>query len=160
MWTITYIVAIIAINIGFSYVPLVPLPTGDMFPPLSFAVGIVFVLRDFAQREVGHWVLLAMGAAAVLSYLLADPFVALASVLAFAASELVDWAMYSWTKRPLHERILWSSAVSTPVDSLVFLGVIGLATAPAVAAMVASKMVAAIVVWWWWRRTCSTSRAQ
>ena len=56
--------------------------------PMSFAVGLIFVVRDYAQRAVGHWVIAAMLAAGVLSWWMADPFVALASVAAFAVSSL------------------------------------------------------------------------
>jgi hypothetical protein len=58
-YTISYIILIVLINIGFSFVPLVPV-FGEMFPPLSLAVGLIFVARDFAQREIGHKVIGAM----------------------------------------------------------------------------------------------------
>ena len=57
----------------------------------------IFILRDFAQREIGHKVLGAMAVGAVLSYFMADPFVAFASVVAFMISELVDWVVYTFT---------------------------------------------------------------
>jgi hypothetical protein len=46
-------------------------------------VGFVFVLRDFAQREVGHNIWWAMLAGCALSYCMASPFVAIASASAF-----------------------------------------------------------------------------
>ena len=122
-FTIAYIVSIVAVNIGFVYIPPVPL-LGEMFPPMSLIVGLIFIARDFAQREIGHKVLGAM-AVAILSYLMADPFVAIASVIAFAISEIVDWGVYTYTKRPLRDRILLSSALGTPVDSAVFLLILG-----------------------------------
>ena len=79
-FTIAYIVSIVAVNIGFVYIPPVPL-LGEMFPPMSLIVGLIFIARDFAQREIGHKVLGAMAVGAILSYLMADPFVAIASVL-------------------------------------------------------------------------------
>jgi queuosine precursor transporter len=54
-----------------------------------------------------------------------DPFIAVASVSAFLVSETADWIVYTVTKRPLRDRILASSAVSSPLDSVVFLGLIG-----------------------------------
>ena len=99
-YTFFYILSIVLVNIGFIYVPMIPL-LGQMFPPMTLIVGLVFILRDFAQREVGHGVLIAMGIGAVLSYIMADPFIAIASVVAFGISELVDWAVYTYTKRPL-----------------------------------------------------------
>lgn len=144
-WTIAYILGITAVNVGFEHVPLIPLG-GVMWPPMSLAVGFVFVLRDLAQREIGHGVLLAMLAGAALSWWMASPYVAVASATAFLISELADWAVYTWTRRPLHERILWSSALGTPVDSAVFLLLIGHFSWLAVVLMVASKMVGALVV--------------
>jgi hypothetical protein len=120
---------------------------------VALIVGFVFVVRDFAQREVGHRVLLAMLAGAGLSYyMVEDPSVAVASAAAFAVSELVDWAVYSFTGRPLSQRILYSSALGAPIDSAVFLGGIGLLSATGVAAMTLSKMAGALLVWWIVRR--------
>ena len=147
MWTVGYIGLIVLVNWGFTVVPLVPLPTGDMFPPLSLIVGFIFVARDFSQREIGHYVVAAMMLAGGLSWVMADPFVAVASVSAFLISEFADWFVYTWTKKPLAERILISSVISTPVDSAVFLGIIGHLTPTAVIVMTASKMVGALVVW-------------
>ena len=158
-FTILYVVLIVAVNWAFTVVHPVALPGGTMWPPVSLLVGFVFVVRDFAQREIGHFVLLAMLAGAVLSYVMADPFVAIASAVAFAVSELVDWAVYSFTGKTLSERILYSSALGTPVDSAIFLGgvdilfgVPGLLSAAAVAAMTASKMIGALAIWWMIRR--------
>jgi queuosine precursor transporter len=48
-YTLLYLASIVLINIGFICVPLI-----HGWPPMSLAVGLVFVLRDFAQREIGH----------------------------------------------------------------------------------------------------------
>lgn len=151
-FSLLYIVLIVAVNYGFSVVPLVKLPDGTLWPPLSLAVGFIFVVRDFAQREIGHRVLLAMAVGAALSYVMANPFVAMASAAAFLISELADWAVYSFTGRPLSQRILLSSVLSTPIDSAVFLALIGHLSAVGVATMTASKMVGALIVWWMIRR--------
>ena len=58
-FTLSYILAIVLVNMGFIYVPMIPM-FGEMFPPMSLVVGAVFILRDFAQREIGHRVLGAM----------------------------------------------------------------------------------------------------
>jgi uncharacterized PurR-regulated membrane protein YhhQ (DUF165 family) len=151
-YTVLYIVLIAMVNYAFTVVPLVALPDGTLWPPVSLLVGFVFVVRDFAQREVGHKVLLAMLAGAALSYVMAGPQVAIASALAFAVSELADWAVYTFTKRPFAQRILYSSALGTPIDSIVFLAAIGFLTPAGVAAMTASKMLGALLVWWMVRR--------
>ena len=110
-------------------------------------MGVVFIARDFCQRAIGHWCLAAMVVAGLLSWWMADPFVALASVAAFAVAELADWCVYTVTKRPLADRILLSSAISTPLDSVVFLGMIGALSPELVGYQIASKMAAAVVVW-------------
>ena len=146
-YSLAYVVSIVAVNIGFVYIPPVPL-LGEMFPPMSLVVGLIFILRDFAQREIDHKVLIAMAIGAVLSYFMADPFVALASVVAFAISEMVDWAVYTFTKRPLKDRILLSSALGTPVDSAVFLLILGFFSPIGFLLMTVAKMLSAVIVWW------------
>ena len=146
-YTIAYIFSIVLVNIGFVYVPMIPM-FGEMFPPMTLIVGLVFILRDFAQREIGHKVLIAMGIGAMLSYIMADPFVAIASVVAFFISEMVDWAVYTYTKRPLGQRILLSSAIGTPIDSAVFLSMLGFFSPVGFLLMVIGKMVAAVIIWW------------
>lgn len=150
--TIFYIAMIVAVNWGFTVVPLVQLPGGELWPPMSLVVGFIFVVRDFAQREIGHKVLLAMLVGAALSYVMAAPYVAVASAAAFLVSETGDWLVYTVTKRPLSERILYSSLIGTPIDSAVFLYAIGHLSVAGVVTMTASKMVGAFVVWWLIRR--------
>jgi uncharacterized PurR-regulated membrane protein YhhQ (DUF165 family) len=151
-YTILYVALIVAVNWGFTVVPLVALPGGEKWPPMSLVVGFVFVARDFAQREIGHRVILAMLAAGAISYVMASPAVAAASVAAFLVSEFTDWAVYSLTKRRFSERVLISSVFATPIDSVVFLYLIGHLSLAGVAAMTASKMAGALLVWWLVRR--------
>jgi queuosine precursor transporter len=146
-YTIGYIVLIVLVNIGFTIVPLVPL-FGEMFPPMSLVVGLIFVARDYAQREIGHRVIVAMLFAGFLSWAMADPYVALASVVAFFISELIDWLVYSWSWQPFHQRVLISSVAATPVDSSVFLYMIGHFSYLNVILMTIAKMAGALVVWW------------
>ena len=145
--SILYLLAIIIANLGFTYIPMIPLPFGEMFAPMSLLVGFVFVLRDFAQRELGHKVFFVMTMGVVISYLLADPFVAVASAVSFAVSEVVDWLIYTIYKKPLKQRILISSAVSTPLDSAVFMLMLGFFSWYGMLIMVASKMLGALIIW-------------
>ncbi len=151
-FTALYVALIVAVNYAFTALPLIELPGGTMWPPVALIVGFVFVVRDFAQREIGHRVLLAMLVGVVISYFMANPFIATASAAAFLVSELVDWAVYSFTKKPLSQRVLYSSLLGAPVDSAVFLGGIGLLSPVGIAAMTASKLVGAFLVWWIIRR--------
>ena len=151
-YTALYVGLIVAVNYAFTVVPLVKLPDGTMWPPVALLVGFVFVARDFAQREVGHKVLLAMLVGVGINYVMADPFVATASAAAFLISELVDWAVYSFTGKTLSQRILLSSLLGTPVDSAIFLGMLGMLSPVGVLAMTASKMLGAVIVWWMIRK--------
>ena len=154
-YTVSYIALIVLVNWGFTVVPLMEMPGGEKWPPMSLIVGLIFVARDYAQREIGHPVIIAMLVAAALSYVMASPFVAVASLAAFLISEFADWAIYSFTKKPLHERILISSAIATPVDSAVFLSVINHLSWSGVIAMTVSKMIAALIVWQIVRKKCA-----
>jgi uncharacterized PurR-regulated membrane protein YhhQ (DUF165 family) len=147
IYALLYVMLILMVNVGFNIVPLVPMPGGEMWPPMALAVGLVFVARDFAQRAIGHGVLGAMAVGAGLSYVMASPKIAVASMVAFAVSELVDWLVYSKSCRPLKQRILLSSAISTPIDSVVFLAMIGHLSVSGVLAMTLSKMLGAVAVY-------------
>ncbi|RHH25816.1 VUT family protein [Desulfovibrio sp. AM18-2] len=142
----TYMALIVGVNWGFAVTPLIALPNGEMWPPMSLVVGFIFVVRDYAQRRVGHKVLWAMLVGCVVSWYMATPQLAVASAAAFAVGELGDWALYTFTNRPFSQRILISSLVSAPLDSIVFLGLIGLATPWSVVIMSLSKLVGALLV--------------
>lgn len=148
---ILYVATVVLVNIGFSVVPMINTPIGFL-SPVAFVVGGVFVIRDFAQRSSGHYVLYAMVLATILSYLMADPFIALASAAAFATSELIDWITYSVTKRPFRERVVISSLFSAPVDTAVFLFGISGFTIGTFILMVLSKLVAAIIIWFAYKK--------
>lgn len=141
-----YVASVVLLNIGFSYVPMIPTAVG-MLSPMAVVAGGVFVVRDFAQRKAGHYVLVAMLIATVLSFLLANPFVALASAIAFGVSEVADYLLYTFMRRPFHQRILISSLVSTPIDTVVFLFGINSFTIGTFVLMVGSKLVAAVAIW-------------
>lgn len=151
MFIILYVASILVLNLAFSYVPMIDLGFG-LFSPMAILAGAVFVLRDYAQREHGHWVLGGMAAGAALSYLLADPFVASASVAAFVIAEMADYLLYTITKKPFKDRVLISSLVSTPVDTAVFLLMIAGLTTGTFVLMVLSKLVAAYAVWAYYNR--------
>ena len=146
-YTIYYVLSVVLVNIGFANIPLVTLPWGGKWPPTAMIVGLVFVLRDFSQREISHKVIYAMLVGAVISFFMATPAVAIASVVAYLSSEFMDWAIYSFTKKPFAQRILLSSAISTPIDSIVFLWVIGHLSIEGVLIMTLSKMIAAIIIY-------------
>ena len=111
-------------------------------------VGLVFVLRDYAQREIGHKVLIATLLAGIPVWYFAGPGLAAASMVAFALSELMDWAVYSFTKRPLQNRILISSMIAVPVDTLAFQYLAGYLSPAAFVTEVLSKALGVAIVWY------------
>lgn len=113
--------AAIEINLTQTLGPFLGTATPVIFNPLTIATGMVFVLRDFVQREMGHRVLILMALAIGWSFYYSWPVIALASATAFAISESVDWLIYTFTKYRLSTRILLSSAAASPVDTTVFL---------------------------------------
>lgn len=158
-YALLYIFTVVLVNFSFDMVPLLSLPGGEMWSPVSLVVGFVFVIRDYAQRAVGHYVLAAMLAAGAASWFLASPETAVASLCAFMAGELLDWTVYTFTGRPFSQRVLLSSAVGTPFDSAIFLGMLGIFSIPGVLIMTASKMFGAAIVFFLVRRR-ENARAQ
>ncbi len=143
---IIYVALIAGINWAFAIVPPLELPGGDLWSPVALVVGFVFVVRDYAQRAIGHKVLLAMLAGCVISWWMATPSLALASAGAFAIGELADWSLYTFTKKPFSQRILYSSLLGAPLDSIFFLTFIGIASPAGIAIMSLSKLLGAFIV--------------
>jgi uncharacterized PurR-regulated membrane protein YhhQ (DUF165 family) len=146
MWVAIYVATIVAVNWLFTVVPPWSTPLGDLYVA-SVVVGFVFVFRDYAQRQIGHYILLATLFAGFLTYLMAGPELAFASVTAFLISESSDWAVYSFWRRPLQQRILVSSLVSVPLDTLSFLYLSGYLTPANFVMEVVSKAVGVLIVW-------------
>jgi hypothetical protein len=121
LWPLAYVLLIPFVNWSFTWAPNWTLWGDVAFNPVTIFTGLVLVFRDFAQRQIGHWVLALMGVALGLSVVLAGPEIALASGAAFAISELVDWALFTFTKLRLSSRILLSSLIAAPLDTTVFL---------------------------------------
>lgn len=153
-WSALYVGLMPFINWSFAAVPTTPIPDwlgGGQFQPLAIVTGLVLVVRDFAQRELRHWIWGAMVVGLMLSTLTSWIAVVVASGLAFLVSETVDWAVYTFSNRPLSQRIMLSSAASAPLDQLVFIGLAALAV-PGIFAWgtiltgIASKLIGAWVV--------------
>lgn len=123
------------------------------FNPVTVVTGLVLVVRDFAQREIGHEVLIAMMIALGLTFVTSGAELALASGAAFLISELVDYAMFTFTKYKLSTRVLLSSAIAAPIDTTAFLfGASfirdGQFSAANIIMSIGGKMAGAFVVWW------------
>ncbi|MDB2437103.1 VUT family protein [Hellea sp.] len=154
-YTLLYIMLIPFINWSFTWAPMIELPglAAWAFNPVTIVTGIVLVVRDFAQREIGHEVLIAMGLALFLTYVTSGGALALASGVAFLISELVDYAIFTFTKYKLSTRVLLSSAIAAPIDTTAFLyGASYIRdaqfTVPNVVMSVGGKMFGALILWW------------
>ncbi|MFZ2620294.1 MAG: hypothetical protein WAX89_05410 [Alphaproteobacteria bacterium] len=121
-FTILYTLLIPLVNMVLVFAPIYTLAPDVFFTPASFVAGLVYVLRDFAQNEIGRKnIFIAMAVAAFITYHLADPILAMASVAAFVFGEITDWLVYNLTHAPLSRRVLISSAIAVPVDIITVL---------------------------------------
>lgn len=101
---------------------LIPVGFGLMAPSGVLMIGLALVFRDWLQ-ELTNWVWSAFAVAvgAVISWLVADPFIAVASAVAFFTAEMFDLAVYT----PLRKSgralaVLVSGIVGAIVDSILF----------------------------------------
>jgi len=114
-------------NVGSVCVPdgpcLIPVGFGVMAPSGVLMIGLALLLRDAVHEWLGpRYAVYAIGIGAVLSYLLADPYIAVASLTAFVISELGDFAVYSKIRdRSRTLGILASGIVGSVIDSVLFL---------------------------------------
>ena len=147
MWTALYVASIVLVNWMFMAIVPWSTPLGDLYLA-NIVVGFVFVLRDYAQRETGHKILFATAAAGVLTWVMVDPAIAVASITAFILSETADWAIYSFTRRPLSQRILYSSLIAVPLDTLAFQYLADYLTPAAFSTEIVSKAFGVFIVWY------------
>lgn len=166
--TALYVGLMPLINWSFAAVPTFPIPEnfgGGQFQPLAIVTGLVLVVRDFAQREIGHRILAAMIIGLLFSTMTSWIVVVFASGAAFLISETVDWAVYTFTKRPLSQRIMISSTLSAPLDQVVFIylasfAVPGIFAWGTVIAGIVSKLLGAAAVAWFVARGEAKATAQ
>jgi uncharacterized PurR-regulated membrane protein YhhQ (DUF165 family) len=128
---------------------MVPIGAGMMVTAGTFAAGTVLIVRDLLSDVAGRaWVLAAIVSASAVSAVGAPIRIAVASAVAFAVSELLDWGVYA----PLRMRgwgraVFASSAVAAPVDTALFLAIAGFpVTLGAVAGQVTVKTALAALV--------------
>ncbi len=128
----TYLVCVPLANYVIGHVGTVCIPQGPCLVPVGFGlnapsgvliVGAALVLRDMVQRVAGaSWALAAVAVGCALSWLVADPHIAIASAAAFAVSELADFAVYTpLQRRGLIAAVVASACVGAVVDSVAFL---------------------------------------
>ncbi|MFE5037101.1 VUT family protein [Streptomyces sp. NPDC056683] len=110
------------VRVGFGY----------QAPAGVYMVGLTLVLRDAVQQLLGRRAALyAVATGVVVSWVLATPALALASVVGFAVSELADAGVYTWLRdryrqhptRGLIAAVLAANVTGLALDSLLFLGI-------------------------------------
>lgn len=133
-WTfaLLYMFSIILGNILVAYFGIINM-FGLVFPAGALFIGFTFSFRDFVQREWGDakvWYFMILSTiittvlGTVLSHMPIPAWkVALASAVAFIVSEAVDWLVYYITRMTIEWRIVISNLFSTPVDSILFVGI-------------------------------------
>jgi queuosine precursor transporter len=149
--TISYISCIVLLNALFVNLPGFQ-AFGDTLSAADIAVGMIYIVRDFAQREIQHYIIVAMIAGTAISYWLSDPTIAIASAGAFAVGECCDWAIFSFTNKPLSQRLLLSSIVSVPIDTVIFLALASRLSAASMTLMMLGKFAGIALLWAIWRR--------
>ncbi len=143
---------IILVNAAFSFTPTFHLFGFDI-SPLDPLAGIIYLVRDFAQRELGHYkIFIAMIIGMILSYILANPRVAYASIAAFTIGEMVDWALFTFSKKNLHQRLILSSCISSPLDSFVFLLIINRFNTGSFFLMLLGKILGILFIYQCWKK--------
>lgn len=148
--TVAYIALIVIVNSVFMYAPQWTI-AGSIFSTADVMVGFVYVLRDFSQREIRNLIIPAMFLGCGISYILADKQVAVASVIAFFVGESIDWAIYTFTKKPLSQRLLLSSIISTPIDTAIFLHMVHMLNWAGFVVMSSAKILGAVILWASWK---------
>lgn len=120
---LAYVAVVVLANVLTTRFGMVSVGFGLMATAGTYAAGAALGLRDAVREGLGPWGMVAViVVGSALSYLLADPFIATASLAAFAASELLDAAVYE----PLRNRskvaaVVISNTVGAVVDTYVFL---------------------------------------
>jgi uncharacterized PurR-regulated membrane protein YhhQ (DUF165 family) len=113
-------------NVGTQLFPggphTIPVGFGYAAPSGVLLIGIALFTRDFIQEEFGKRVTLGAIVLGIgLSYLV-NPAVATASAVAFAVSEMMDFAVYSKIKkRTLTGAVVFSGVTGGIADSFLFL---------------------------------------
>jgi len=143
-----FVACIVAANYVTTEYGMVPVGFGLVATAGTYFAGLTFVLRDTVQDTAGKFAtagLIVLGA--VVSYAVSDPFIALASGVAFLASEAADLAVYT----PLRARgylraAVASNVVGAFVDTVLFLWIAGFPIRDALAGQMVGKLAVTLAV--------------
>jgi uncharacterized PurR-regulated membrane protein YhhQ (DUF165 family) len=134
---------ILAANFVTTRYGVVPVGFGLMATAGTYFAGLTFVLRDSLQDSVGKkWTLAMITVGAALSFLLAAPFIALASAAAFLLAEVADLAVYTpLRKRGYVRAAIASNVAGSFVDTIAFLTIAGFSVQGALAGQMLGKLI-------------------
>jgi uncharacterized PurR-regulated membrane protein YhhQ (DUF165 family) len=150
--TITASIAFLATILAANYVTteygMVPVGFGLMATAGTYFAGLAFVLRDSVHKLGGRRLMFAvLIAGALLSYLISDPFIALASGVAFLVSETADAAVWQPLERKGYIRAaVASNTVGAVIDTFLFLWIAGFPIANAWQGQLVGKLAVTGVV--------------
>lgn len=139
-----YVGTVLLANVVTSQFGLVTAGFGLLVPAGTYTAALALSLRDAVQEFAGRsWVWIGIAAGTVLSVLVADGRIALASGAAFALSEFLDMMVYSRLReRSWRLALVSSNAVGSVADTVLFLWLSGFGlTASAVGGQVLVKAV-------------------
>lgn len=141
---LAYIAAVVGANILSTEFGMVAIGFGLMASAGTYAAGAALGLKDAVREGLGPWGMvgvIVIGSA--LSFWLADPFIAVASLAAFSSSEILDSLIYE----PLRSRsklggVVVSNTFGAALDTWVFLALapFGPITAHAFAGQMVGKV--------------------
>lgn len=153
-WFVCYVATIFGANWALETYGIIDVGFGLSAPAGVLFAGLAFTFRDLLQEAKGQrWAVAAIGVGAALSFAVSPAFAA-ASAIAFGASELCDFAVYT----PLRKRhwlgaVALSNTVGLVVDSALFLWLAfgSLAYIEGQIVAKAYMTVLAVAVLWTWR---------
>lgn len=127
-----YVTVIVLANWAINRYGIVRVGLGYRAPAGVWFVGAALVLRDLVQYLSGYargsvrlaaLMVALIGSGALLSYLVADAHVALASGVAFLCSEFVDYVLFSLVAPWYGSAVLVGGLAGAVLDSVVFLSI-------------------------------------
>ena len=123
---------------------------GLVCPAGTYVAALSFPLRDVAQRAGGKWVgVAAILLAAIVSWWVSNPAIAVASGGTFLISETCDFLIYSRLQQRFGVSVVVSSAIAAVVDSLVFLQWAGIGYGHGeLAGLIVAKLLIVIPIGW------------
>jgi len=124
IWIAVYIIAVMVANYTATW--FIPLPIFGLLSVGTLVFGITFTARDFVHKMGRRYIYGMIGAAAVLTSIMAvltdTPYrIVVASFITIVIAETIDTEVYQrFIHQPWLVRVSASNAVSIPIDSILF----------------------------------------